>query len=484
MTAEHPTIPVALLSPPGAGATMPPDYGQSGITLAQIGAIAWAWRRQSLLIAAVVLVVGGLVCALWPRTYEATATLMVDYQVNDPLSEREFPTGLLGSYMATQLDLARGMEVMRAVVDKLKLTRDPDFAAGYSGDADGLRDYIALRIQKKVTVEQGRYSSLLVHVTYADPDAATAAKIANAVAEVYAEQQHERLLGPANQRAKRYNEQLAELKDKVTRAQEQYTQYRQQSGLIDSESKYDVDINSLSTLEARLLEAQNARRAAEARAASDQSVGGEVLKSTMIQGLKAQLAAQRAKRAELSASLGARHPQMLELDAQVAASERSLRSELGVYSSNATTELEAARQLEAKLETAVAERRAKVLQIREVQDQGAKFALELASAQAVYKKALDGHDQVMFASSGGYRNVDLVSHATPPPRPTRPKTVVALLMVFVMAIGLGLALPFCWELLDRRVRCRDDLERDLGIPVLIELGPSPQQQLALPRGVA
>ena len=124
-----------------------------------------------------------------------------------------------------------------------------------------------------------------------------------------------------------------------------------------------------------------------------------------------------------------------------------------------------------------------MLKIREIQDQGQKFALELASAQAVYKKALDGHDQVMFASTGNYRNVDLVSRATPPPRPTRPKTAVALLMVCLMAAGLGLALPFCWELVDRRVRCRDDLERDLGIPVLIELGRTPGTGLGLlPRG--
>jgi uncharacterized protein involved in exopolysaccharide biosynthesis len=371
---------------------------------------------------------------------------------------------------------------MRAVVDKLGLTRREEFTSGYSGEKAGLRDFIALRLQKDLAVEQGRYGSQLVHVTYADRDAATAAEIANAVAAVYAEQTHQRLIGPANQRAKRYNEQLEELKDKVTRAQEQFTQYRQQSGLIDSESKYDVDILSLSTLETRLLEAQNARRAAEARAAADQSVGHEVLQSNMIQGLKGQLASQRAKLAELSASLGPRHPQILELQAQTAVTERALKSELGVYSSNATSELASARQLEAKLEAAVAERRAQVLKIREIQDQGQKYALELASAQAVYKKALDGHDQVMFATTGGYRNVQVVSDATPPPKATRPKTAVALLLVVMIAGGLGLTLPFCYELFNRRVRCRDDLERDLGIPVLIELGPSGPAVLALPRG--
>ena len=50
MTAEHPTIPFALL-PATGGAPMPPEYGQSGITPAQVGTIVWAWRRQSLTIA-------------------------------------------------------------------------------------------------------------------------------------------------------------------------------------------------------------------------------------------------------------------------------------------------------------------------------------------------------------------------------------------------------------------------------------------------
>ena len=35
---------------------------------------------------------------------------------------------------------------------------------------------------------------------------------------------------------------------------------------------------------------------------------------------------------------------------------------------------------------------------------------------------------------------------------------------------LGLGIPLGYELLNRRVRCRDDLERHHGIPVLVEFG--------------
>jgi hypothetical protein len=40
-----------------------------------------------------------------------------------------------------------------------------------------------------------------------------------------------------------------------------------------------------------------------------------------------------------------------------------------------------------------------------------------------------------------------------------------------MAAGiLGLGIPLGFELFHRRVRCRDDLERHHGIPVLVEFG--------------
>jgi len=39
--------------------------------------------------------------------------------------------------------------------------------------------------------------------------------------------------------------------------------------------------------------------------------------------------------------------------------------------------------------------------------------------------------------------------------------------------ALGVAIPFARELVGRRVRCRDDLERDHGVPVLVEFDPMP-----------
>jgi uncharacterized protein involved in exopolysaccharide biosynthesis len=82
---------------------------------------------------------------------------------------------------------------------------------------------------------------------------------------------------------------------------------------------------------------------------------------------------------------------------------------------------------------------------------------------------LDGYDQVIFAAVGNYNNVSVVNPATPPVRASKPNKLKLLLVAMIMGLGLGLAAPFLYELfLNRRLRCRDDWEREFGIQVLAQ----------------
>lgn len=406
-------LPVLATTPVMAGAMqlatpfMHQQHGQPGMSLTQLAYILWAYRKQTVLIAAAVILVAGVACALWPRTYEATATLMVNFEINDPLAGREFPVGLLSSYMATQVELARSSQVLIPVIERLELTKNEDYAAGYSGDEAGLRNWVETRVRKKLLVDQGRFGSQLIYVTYAASNPVEAERIANAVAEVYSEQQYQKLTGPANERAKRYTEQIAELKNKVTRAQQQVIEFRKRTG-----------------------------------ASADQSAGNQALGPAMIHALKTQLVTQTSKMAEFRATLGPRHPDVLALQSQINANRQALDAELGAYSSNAPAELSSV-----------------------------QYQLELESAQSVYKRALDGYDQVMFASLGGYTNIDFVGRATPPSKASKPKVGILMFLATFAGLGLGIVIPLFYELINRRVRCRDDMERDHGIPVLVELGP-------------
>ncbi|HKE95485.1 MAG TPA: Wzz/FepE/Etk N-terminal domain-containing protein [Povalibacter sp.] len=455
--------------PSVAGA--PDPYAPAGLSLQQIWTILWAYRKASVLIAAAVVVCAVIAIALLPRTYEATATLMVDYEVNDPLNSKEFPIGLLGGYMATQTELLRNPAVLLTVVDRLQLTKNRDYTAGYSGNAAQLREYVMNQLSKRLSIYQGQFGSQLIYITFAADDPEHAALVANTVADVFKELDFARASSPAAARARRYSEQLEQLRAKAGQAQQQYTDFYQKHALIDTgDRKADVDLAFLSDLEQQLIDAQRARRAAEARGSDDPDVRDQVLGSTLVQNLKTQLAAQRSRLAELQNTLGSRHPEILQLQAQIAETRQRLDEEIGGYARNAASGAGAARKLEAQLQSAVAAQRQKVLSANELHDQADKLRLELESAQAVYKRALDGYDQVMFASTGNYTNINFVNRATVPVKPSKPRVLVLLLLGVVAGTGLGLVAPLAYELVNRRIRCRDDLERDEGVPVLAQFG--------------
>ena len=310
----------------------------------------------------------------------------------------------------------------------------------------------------------------LIYVTAEYKDGKHAAELANMVANTYLGQQQQRLNSPASQRANRYSEQLSELKNKVAEAQQAVTEFRQQTGLTDiTANNSDIEGTLLTDLEQKYQASLTGLRAAEVKQAADQSVSTEAITSNLMQGLKNQLATKEAELAEKQTSLGSNHPKVIELQSQIDSTRKALTKEVGTFSSNVSSELTNARSLASKLRSAVEAQRAKVATVRKQQDEGAKLFLELESAQAVYKRALDGYDKVIAAAGGGYNNVSLLSSAEVPVKATKPNKIKLLLLGAIAGMFLGIAAPFTFELLiRRRVRCRDDLERDLTLPVLAE----------------
>ncbi|MHB8729936.1 MAG: Wzz/FepE/Etk N-terminal domain-containing protein, partial [Sulfuricaulis sp.] len=171
--------PVSVITP-----VIPLNFVYPGLSLAQILSIIRAYRKPGLLIIFVVLSLTALVVTLWPRTYMATVTLMVNYEVNDPLNGKELPVGQVGSYIATQIELMQTPEVLLAVVDRLRLTQNKNYTRGYSGNSGSLREWAAKSLSKNLAIYQGQLGSQLIYVTYSANNPTEAAQVANTVAEV------------------------------------------------------------------------------------------------------------------------------------------------------------------------------------------------------------------------------------------------------------------------------------------------------------
>lgn len=449
---------------------VPLNFVYPGLSLSQIISIIWGYWKVSAIIIAVVLTIVVAVLKFLPRTYEAEAAMMVNYEINDPLNGKNLPIGQVGSYIATQEDLIRNQELIGEVVDQLQLTSIKEYAAGYNKKTGTLKQWVVEQVGKDLVVYQGQFGSQLLYVRFSAKDPYLASKIANTIAETYKKREDSRANEQPIQLTVRYEQQLQDLKKNVDLAQQEVTDFYKRHSLVDKGNKANVDIVMLTTLEDRLLEAQNQRRLVEAHVSGDESVSDSVLASPEVQALKAQLAEQQLKLARMESLYTPEHPDLVDLKNFIEVTKQSLASAFQKYAANESEKLTAAIQLEKSLKAEIAKQRVKVFSNSKLHDEAEKYVLALQSAQAVYKRALDSYDELRFSTRRNYSNVSFVSRATPPLKPSKPKVIKGLLMGAVVAFMLGVGIPLGYGLFDRRVRCRDDLERDYGIPVLAELG--------------
>jgi succinoglycan biosynthesis transport protein ExoP len=456
---------VAVPFPEADPGIAPEGSTQGGMSPAQIVAMLRARWKPMVIIAVTVTLLGAVAIKFLPKTYTATATLIVDSEVKDPLAGRDFPVEMIANYVSTQIELMTSPIVLRPAIERLKLTEDKNFTAGVSGSPDAVREAVEKKLASSLQVDRGTGGQLL-YVSASARSAARAAEIANAIADVYIQQDRIRRNGPANERAQRYSEELAELRNKATIAQDKVTEFRRQHNIDDmSTGTTESEVQAVDTLHQRLLETQNLRRSLESKASRRPSAN-EPPASGSPQTLNAQLEGQLAQLDQLKSTYGPLHPKIRELEGQITATRQSLGDEERALSS--------ARELERKYTAAVEEQEAKVRSLREAQEEGSKLVLELDSAKSVYKQALDGFDQIMFQAGATHANVSIVSHAVAPLRASKPNKLKLLLMTLVAAMGLGVLAPLGYELfIDRRLRCRDDMEREFGIAVLAQLEAVP-----------
>ena len=431
-----------------------------GFTLLQLWHIlrAYLWLSAGIFVVMVGLAFG--VIKFLPKSYEATVSLIVNADNSDPLAGRNQSQGLAYTFFPTQVELINNSIVLRPVVDRLNLEADQQFTGGGIGDPKTLKDAVLSNLRASLKVQQGTNSQLL-YITATARDPVQAANIANAVAEEYLLQIRQRTNAPAIERAKRYADQLAELKSKVDVTQAKVDEFRQLHGMADLKEGHNTDSEgaALSDLEAKLLQARNERRQLEGQQNTTEAIA-----------LRTKLDQLEGDMGEARATLGPQHPRILQLQSEIDATRKAL-------SGSSTMRLNSAIELERKYQQAVTEERSRLLVRRGVEDEGAKLLLEQQTAKDNYAQALRGQDQVKFASVGDYQDVALVSQAEPPVKATKPNKPKLFIAALAASFAFSMCFPFAYELLlNRRIRCRDDLERHFHIVTLAQferMDPAP-----------
>lgn len=462
---------------------LPPDLFARGLGLNQILAIALAYRKPVAIAALSAMLLAGLFSKfVLSKSYDASATVLVDYEVNAPDSNREFPSTLAASYMTTQLAFIGSAPVLGPVVDQLGWASDAEKTSGYSGPADGLREHLMWKVLSKNLSINNPPESRFIYISYRAPSPAEAARVANLVAERYVSEQARRQREPAQQRAAEYLKSVDELKLRLDKAQKAVAEFRQKTGLVDLKGSNQLEEERLRDMSSALLiaeaEGKNAsiRSSQVARLRSNSGDADvEFATSPGVVRIKDDLLTAETRFSELRKTLGPRHPDYVAAAAQVQELQARLQREVSGFASGVVQNAQAAsgqsaglvQGLKARIE---AERKA-LLTIREQQDEGAQLISELEAAEKVYNLALDNYGQIIRSAETSYSSVSLVAPATPPARHTKPQSSVNALLGLVGGGICALLVAFLWEMLrNRRVRCVEDFEQEFGEPPLVVIG--------------
>jgi uncharacterized protein involved in exopolysaccharide biosynthesis len=447
----------------------------AGISLVQIGAMLSA--RKGLIAGVSVLTIGAAIAAglFLPKTYTATAEIYIEYRGNDPILGRQFSAMQDESYMATQIDIIKSDDVARYVIDTTRLMDRPEAraVAAKSGEAV-LRSGLMRALVTDLQVVPKRNSRVL-DLQFSSKDAAFARDGLNAVIKGYMDINNKIHSTPAKLRQEQYSGQLAALQMEVDRIQREITAYQQEQGIVDADERLDTGSRQFGDLSSRLLTIQAAQSEAVTRKRSIQALLAsgtraydipEISRQEGVRDVKLRLIDVEGRLSEASGVLGSNHPRYRSLEADRAA----LLAQLERASSTAMRSIEQEEQRfaeqVARLQAEIKGRQEQLLEAKKHRDVIASLQRQLASAQQVYNSAVARYDEILMQSSVTTPTIAVLQWAEKPVRHSKPNVVNNVLVSIPGGVMLGLMLALLLELTYRRMRCVEDLEASLPVPVL------------------
>jgi len=418
------------------------------------------------------------VSLILPKTYKASAILLLNYKGVDPVTNVSLSPLFMPGFMATQADVVYSETTALKVANKLKLAQNNSIRQKFeeSGSDIGFRNWLVDELlRKNLDVEPSRESSV-ISISYQGDDPDFVAMMANAYASIYQELSIKLSVEPSQNAASYFSNQIDVLRDKLEAAQERLSDYRKTTGVVNVDESLDVELRQLNELSSQLVlaQAELSRSTPEQSDNNPQSNSLDVSDNTFIDSLKTKLADAESAFADISQNLGRNHPNYIGAQAEV----RKLRNELSRHIKSAMTN---SVNRVANIRKALEEKKDNVLALNETRDKINLLAREMEGIQNAYDNAMERLNLASLEGQANLSAVSLLDAATPPAKPSSPNMRLNMLLSVFLGTMLGLATALFMEMFDRRIRSSEDLVTALKAPVfgVIDL-KKPKPRFRLP----
>lgn len=505
---------VKFAAPQGPGATPPTDLGEDQVIDLR-AVLSAVWRRKWIVVMTTVCFVGLAalyVLQLTPR-YAAAAQVMINTRQQTVADVDAVLSGLSLNSLAveSELEVLRSTQLLQRVIDTLRLEADPEFnptlrapdrmaallnwrnwlptetlaefglapAAPPPPDPLLQREFeqrmVLASVRRNLTVSKEGLSAVF-NIRFSSVNPRKAALIANTIADQYIVDQLEAKFDATRRASSWLSERVQTLKTDVEIAEAAVESFREERAIAEGQSP-ELTTQQLAELNSRLIVAQAERAEAEARydqilelvQAGNASSAPEVLQSGLIRTLREQEAQVQRRAAELATRYGDRHPEMINVRAEL----RDLRGAISVEIRKIVEGLRSSFETASARETALAETVSGLEQRMLNQSQTfvdlRQLEREADATRLIYENFLGRFKET--TQQEGFEDADarVIANAVPPLTPYAPRRTVIAAAAGVAGVMVGLMMIGLLEYLNNTYQSVGRIQRDTGLPVLASL---------------
>ncbi len=472
------------------------------------------WRLIAL-ITGLSIVVGATYVAISPYKYTAQADMIIDtkrvtWTQTEMASENRT---VEDASVESEIETTKSEKVAEAVIRRLHLTEDPEFVGAGSGlrrrifslfklgsgpEQEPSNDELMRRVVGSVkdnlrVTRLGR--SYIEQIAYTSLDRDKAAKIANAFADAYIEDQLQAKF-EATRRASAWLEQrIGELRQQASNAYKEVQDFKSENSIIigvDGKLASEVELDQLGIALAKARADTSQARAKLDRISrvleqrSDKEsfnipdpVVTDALSNPVITKLRQQFLDDQNKESEWSARYGADHTAARNLRAEMAALQRAIWDEISRIAESYKSELQIAKSQEESIDKRMIEVFQKSASTRQSQVRLRELETAANTYRGIYETFLSRFTQSVQQQSFPSTEARVVTFASPPRGPSSPKISLTLALAALCGLGLGIMSALAREQMNRQIHTRAQLEKLLGISCLAVLPAFAQKRPVL-----
>lgn len=410
-----------------------------------------------------------------PKIYEANCSLVIESTAPQVLEGVKDVIEIAASsreFYQTQYRIIRSRENAQKVLDRLGLWQVKPNKEGRKPSREDQVDELLKQV-KVMGVRESRIANIVVRDK--DPDRAT--RIANTFADTYIEGNLDFKLEGARSASTWLGEQAVDLRKQVESSEMALYRFKKQHSLLDLglDDRQGMTRQNLQTLNARLadikakrLEAESIRKlilAAKNDPAEKESLP-EIRDNVVITKLRENYLDLLKMRADLESRYGEKHPKLVNIEQQIAATRRDYEKELDAVLRSFDKRFQATLDTEQALIKWMNQEKAQALDLAKLEVEYRPMARDAENNAKVFGQVTQRHKEIDLTGLLRANNVRILDRAVPPQIPVSPYLSLNLSVGITLGLLLGLMLSFAIEGLDNTVRTPEAAEELLGAPML------------------